>query len=317
MSEFVVITGLSGAGRSQAADDLEDLGWFVIDNLPTELIPKVVELVAGPGLGDAAGRPGRRRRRPPRRAAARASTALRASGRPGARSCSSRPAPTCSSAATRAPAAATRCSAAGEGLAEAIERERALLEPVKAEADVVVDTTDLNVHELHDRIVGLFGEDDADAGMQTARRVLRLQARPARRRRRGARLPLPAQPALGGGAAPADRPRRAGARATCSASPPPVSFLDHLDGLLDLLLPAYVAEGKAYLTLAFGCTGGRHRSVVIAEEVAELPARPRARADRGATATSTSESTARTGTRRPDLLGWPDSTHDPRSSTRT
>ena len=48
MSEFVIITGLSGAGRSQAADDLEDLGWFVIDNLPTELIPKVVELVRTP-----------------------------------------------------------------------------------------------------------------------------------------------------------------------------------------------------------------------------------------------------------------------------
>ena len=47
-------------------------------------------------------------------------------------------------------------------------------------------------------------------------------------------------------------------------------FLDHLDGLLALLLPAYVAEGKAYLTLAFGCTGGRHRSVAIAEAVAEL-----------------------------------------------
>ena len=47
-------------------------------------------------------------------------------------------------------------------------------------------------------------------------------------------------------------------------------FLEHLDGLLDLLLPAYVAEGKAYLTIAFGCTGGRHRSVVIAEAVAGL-----------------------------------------------
>ena len=57
--------------------------------------------------------------------------------------------------------------AAGEGLAEAIERERALLEPVRAEADVVVDTSNLNVHELHDRIVGLFGEADLDAGMQT------------------------------------------------------------------------------------------------------------------------------------------------------
>ena len=52
--------------------------------------------------------------------------------------------------------------------------------------------------------------------------------------------------------------------------PAAAEFLEHLEGLLDLLLPAYVAEGKAYLTIAFGCTGGRHRSVVIAEAVAEL-----------------------------------------------
>ena len=67
MSEFVIITGLSGAGRSQAADGLEDLGWFVIDNLPSELIPKVVELVRAPSSATPAGGARRRRRRPQRR----------------------------------------------------------------------------------------------------------------------------------------------------------------------------------------------------------------------------------------------------------
>ena len=160
--------------------------------------------------------------------------------------------------------------APGEGLAEAIEHERALLEPVRAEADVVVDTSNLNVHELHDRIVGLFGEADLDAGMQT--RVVSF----------GYKHGLPVdvdvvldcrflpnphwveelRPQTGlddAGARLRARPagRRRVPRSTSSA-------------LLDLLLPAYVAEGKAYLTIAFGCTGGRHRSVVIAEEVAEL-----------------------------------------------
>ena len=138
----------------------------MIDNLPTELIPKVVELVRAPGsetprVALVVGAGARHAeliaapRGPPRTSGA-------ASG-----SCTWRPARTCSSGATRAPAAAIRSMVPGEGLAEAIERERDLLEPVRAEADVVVDTSNLNVHELHDRIVGLFGEADLDAGMQT------------------------------------------------------------------------------------------------------------------------------------------------------
>ena len=67
---------------------------------------------------------------------------------------------------------------------------------------------------------------------------------------------------------PLTRPRRRRCAPTCSASPSTGEFLDDLDGLLRLLLPAYVTEGKCYLTVAFGCTGGRHRSVVIAEEIA-------------------------------------------------
>jgi UPF0042 nucleotide-binding protein len=267
MSEFVIITGLSGAGRSQAADGLEDLGWFVIDNLPSELIPKVVELVRSPGSAT------------PRVALVVGAGAHHADLLPGL-------------AAMRASGARVRqlyldastevlvrryestrrrhpLLATGEGLAEAIDRERALLEPVKAEADVVVDTTELNVHQLHDRILGLFGEDRPDGGMQT--RVVSFGYKQG--------LPVDVDVVLDCRFLPnphwveALRPQTgldAAVRDYVLDQDAAREFLRHLDGLLALLLPAYVAEGKAYLTLAFGCTGGRHRSVAIAEAVAGL-----------------------------------------------
>ena len=265
MSEFVIITGLSGAGRSQAADDLEDLGWFVIDNLPSELIPKVVELVRSPvsstpKVALVVGAGANHDELLPELATLRASGArvrqlyLEASTEVLVRRYES--------SRRRHP-----LLVAAEGLGDAIERERARLQPVRAEADVVVDTSDLNVHELHDRIVGLFGEDEADGGMQT--RVVSF----------GYKHGIPVdvdlvidcrflpnphwvedlRPLTG-----MDRPVRTYVLEQAIAP----GFLEHLDGLLGLLLPAYVAEGKAYLTVAFGCTGGRHRSVVVAEEVA-------------------------------------------------
>jgi UPF0042 nucleotide-binding protein len=155
----------------------------------------------------------------------------------------------------------------GEGLAEAIERERGLLEPVKAGADVVVDTSALNVHELHDRIVGLFGEDHPDATMQI--RVVSFGYKHG--------LPTDVDVVLDCRFLPNPhwveelRPQTgldAPVRRYVLEQDAAVEFLDRLGDLLDLLLPAYVAEGKSYLTIAFGCTGGRHRAVAIAEEVA-------------------------------------------------
>ena len=89
--------------------------------------------------------------------------------------------------------------------------------------------------------------------------------------------------------------------------PAAAEFLGHLDGLLDLLLPAYVAEGKAYLTIAFGCTGGRHRSVAIAEEVAELLRAAGLRPRRWSTATSSKVTdAAELEPDRPICSDWPD-----------
>lgn len=267
MSEFVIITGLSGAGRSQAADDLEDLGWFVIDNLPTELIPKVVELVRAPSTET------------PRVALVVGAGAHHAELLPNLNALAATGARVRQlylEASTEVLVRRYESSrrrhpllVAGEGLAEAIERERALLEPVRERADVVVDTSNLNVHELHDRIVDLFADEHPDAGMQT--RVVSFGYKHG--------LPLDVDIVLDCRFLPnphwvddlrpltgLDDPVRRYVLSQTAAT----ELLTRLDDLLGLLLPAYVAEGKSYLTLAFGCTGGRHRSVAIAEEVAGI-----------------------------------------------
>jgi RNase adapter protein RapZ len=267
MGEFAVITGLSGAGRSLAADDLEDLGWFVIDNLPPELVPKVVELAQTPG-----------------------SQVQRVALVMGTGHYQDEILPTLAwlrSAAARVRVVFLEASTDtlvrrydstrrrhplpgddGSGhLAPAIERERLLLQPVRDEADIIIDTSDLNVHELRRRMHTLFGEDDDESAMQTT--VLSFGYKHG--------LPLDAdlvfdcrflpnphwvdelRPQTG-----RDAPVREYVLGQRAAS----QFLENVDAMFDQLLPAFVAEGKAYLTIAFGCTGGRHRSVAIAEEVA-------------------------------------------------
>ena len=134
-------------------------------------------------------------------------------------------------------------------------------------ADLVIDTTDLNVHQLKARLRELFGPEGSDGGMQTAITSFGYKHG----------LPLDVDIVLDCRFLPNpywveglrhqtglddDGP---GVRARHSLTQ---DFLARLDDLLDLLLPAYAAEGKSYLTIAFGCTGGQHRSVAMAEEVA-------------------------------------------------
>jgi UPF0042 nucleotide-binding protein len=264
VNEFVVITGLSGAGRSQAADILEDLGWFVIDNLPPTLIPKVAELAEAPGSDIAkvvlvvgigpyheAVLPALEdlRRQSPRVRIlfleANTDVLVRRY----------------ESTRRRHPMATDR------SLAAAIDAERALLESVKANADVVVDTSDLNVHQLRDRVVDLFGDDEGTPAMQTT--VLSFGYKHG--------LPLDTDLVIDCRFLP--NPHWVEDLRPLTGLDEPVrryvldqevtaEFLDELAGLLRLLMPAYVTEGKSYLTIAFGCTGGRHRSVAIAQEIA-------------------------------------------------
>jgi UPF0042 nucleotide-binding protein len=265
MSDFVVITGLSGAGRSQAADHLEDLGWFVIDNVPAALVPKLAELVADPGsTHDRAAlvmRSGdyEEEIRP-------ALDALRASAQ--------RVRVLFLDASTdvlvrRYEGTRRRHPIAGATLEESIERERTMLELLKAEADVVLDTTDLNVHQLRGWIVELFAADSPDAGMQVS--VVSFGYKHG--------LPLDVDLVFDCRFLPNPhwvdelRPltgRDAAVREYVLGQPETAEFLDELDGMFTLLLPGFIREGKSYLRIALGCTGGRHRSVVIAEELARL-----------------------------------------------
>ena len=268
MNEFVVIAGLSGAGRSQAADILEDLGWFVIDNLPPALIPKVSELAQAPGTSIAkvvlvvGTGPYHEQVLPSLQALRAQSERLRVIFLEASTDVLVR---RYEGTRRRHPLSSEQTQ---QSLAEAIESERSLLEGVKAEADVVVDTSSLNVHELRARVLGLFDDEDAPL-MQTTivsfgyKHGLLIDTDLVIDCRF---LPNPYWVEDLRDLTGLDEPVRdyvLGQDAT-------EDFLDRLLDLLALLLPAYVNEGKSYLTVAFGCTGGHHRSVAISERVAEL-----------------------------------------------
>lgn len=271
VTDVLVITGLSGAGRSQAADDLEDLGWFVVDNLPTALVAQVVEMARQPGdahhqlclvVGNAsqqADMVGMLRN-------------LRDSGH--------RVRVLFLDASTGSLVkryGATRRrhpldleggqSSSESGIAAVIQRERELLQPVKAEADLVIDTSDLTVHQLKARLVELFGPSSPTDTLQIGivsfgfKHGLPLDVDLVFDVRF---LPNPywdenLRPLSG-----LDEP----VRNHVLENPLALTFLAKLEDMLETLLPAYVGEGKSYLSIAIGCTGGQHRSVAIAERLA-------------------------------------------------
>jgi UPF0042 nucleotide-binding protein len=266
MTEFVVICGLSGAGRSEVADDLEDLGWFVIDNVPPPLVPKLGELGASPGTADRIALVVRTADYETEVAPSLAG--LRATGirvRILYLECAT------DVLVRRYDTTRRRHPLAGptDSVGEAIDREREMLQPLKETADVVVDTSELNVHQLRDRIVELFGRESPHSGLQTS--IVSFGYKHG--------LPLDVDLVLDCRFLPNPhwvdelRPltgREPAVRDYVMDQPETREFLDRLDALLDLLLPAYAKEGKTYLTIAVGCTGGRHRSVVLAEEIASL-----------------------------------------------
>jgi len=263
VSSFVVIAGLSGAGRSSAANTLEDLGWMVMDNLPAVLIPKMVELAGSPGstterlalvVGAA----------PHQDDIATMIEGLRA-GIPALRVLFLDSAT--ETLVRRYEATRRRHPFSGTGtLAEAIDAERDALEPVRATADVVVDTTDLNVHQLRGRILDLF-----DAGDERTMRVTVVSFGFAHGIPRDVDMLIDCRFLPNPHWVDELRPLSgldASVREYVMAQPVTSEFLCRLEALLELLLPSFVYEGKSYLSLAFGCTGGRHRSVTVAEHFA-------------------------------------------------
>ena len=264
MADILLITGLSGAGRSGAAAVLEDLGWYVIDNLPVSLIDTIVELVSKPGsdierLALVAGR-----QQPellPKVSALRGAghrvrlLFLDASD---------------TALVKRYDATRRKHPLDGEadGLLEAIQLERSVLEPVKAGADLVIDTTELNIHQLKAKLLAAFDDATDDHRLQIAvesfgfKHGLPLDADIVMDVRF---LPNPhwedhLRPLTGHDPAVRDFVLE---RAQAS------DFLDRFEGLMLSLLPSYETEGKSYLTVAIGCTGGRHRSVAVAEELSQ------------------------------------------------
>jgi UPF0042 nucleotide-binding protein len=261
--EVAVISGLSGAGRSTAAKCLEDLGWFVVDNLPPELIATMVDL-------------GARSRGAVTRIAvvldvrSRAFTEdlaavikdLDAKGyRPRVLFLEAGDA-----ALIRRYEANRRAHPLqGEGrLADGLAAERALLGPLRHEADLVIDTTDLTVHQLRERIEEAFPQVRRTASMT----VLSFGYKYG--------LPLDADLVIDMRFLPnpfwipelreLDGTDQRVADYVLSQQGA-TEFLDRYLAILDVVGAGYQREGKRYLTLAVGCTGGKHRSVAVAEEL--------------------------------------------------
>ena len=266
MTDILVVTGLSGGGRSQAADSLEDMGWFVVDNLPVVLIDKVVELSGEAGgeisklclvVGNARQQAG----------VLGAISTLRNEGH--------RVRIVFLEATTRELVRrdeATRrkhpLSDGTSGLEEVIEKERGAIGEVKAAADIVIDTTGLNVHQLKSQLSALFGAEDLKDALQIS--VMSFGFKHG--------VPIDVDMIFDVRFLPNPhwdeelRPQSGLDQAVKDyvfSSPLAREFLDHVEGLLALILPAYVAEGRSYLTIGIGCTGGRHRSVAVAGNLAE------------------------------------------------
>ncbi len=262
---LVVITGLSGAGRSTAAKCLEDLGWFVVDNLPPGLLDTMVELgsrSAGTITKIAAVVDVRSRgftsdlqgalAALERRGAELQVVFLEAADDELVRRFENvrRPHPLQGDAR----------------IIDGIARERELLRDVRGEADLVLDTTRLNVHELRAKIVAAFADVD-EPGLRAT--VMSF----------GYKYGLPVDADLVVDCRFLPNPhwipelrgltgRDSEVRDYVLQQPGAREFLDGYEKLLRIVVDGYRNEGKRYMMLAIGCTGGKHRSVAIAEELA-------------------------------------------------
>jgi len=262
--DLVVVTGMTGAGRSTAAKELEDLGFYVVDNLPPQLVADVVALVDGSrgvlqpiavvvdvrsgsffaGLREvlAHGTTGRRTTLVfleanddvlvRRQEAARRPHPLQAGGR----------------------------------LLDGLGRERVVLGDLRSEADLVIDTSNLNVHQLTDKMAEAFGTEHTTAMKATVvsfgfKYGIPVDADVVADMRF---LPNPhwvpeLRPLTGRDEAVADY---------VMARPEAQEFLEKYVDLIRTVVAGYLREGKRFMTVAIGCTGGKHRSVAMTEEIA-------------------------------------------------
>jgi UPF0042 nucleotide-binding protein len=264
---FIVVTGLSGAGKSHAIRTLEDLGYFCVDNLPLALIPTFAALTVGRDRQIRRGavvvdiRGGRELSRFPsmyrklrrQRGLRVALIFLEAEDRILLRRFSE----------TRRPHPLAPHRSAAEGLRE----ERRQLQAIRVLADRIVDTSRLSVHELRRAILGLAA--GSKAGPPLAVNIVSF----------GFKHGVPPDADLVFDVRFLPNPHFVTDLRPLTGLNPRVSrfvlrapsakrFIRLTTSLLRFLVPEYIAEGKAYLTIAIGCTGGRHRSIVVAEALA-------------------------------------------------
>jgi RNase adapter protein RapZ len=262
---FTLITGLSGAGRSEVARSLEDLGFFVVDNLPPALLSKMAELTMRPGS--------------PTRVAivvdarggvffselSKALEDLRALQRE-ARIVFLEASD--EDLVRRYEATRRRHPLApADRVVEGIRKERQILAQLRGDADLVIDTSGLTPHELRDRVRDAFAGGPPEAGLQVSIVSFGFKYGSPR----DADLVIDVRFLPNPHWVPELRPHPGtdpAVRDYVRGSDLYAPFLERLEGLLEVTLPGYVAEGKSYLTIAIGCTGGHHRSVVVAEELA-------------------------------------------------
>ncbi|HEY3523715.1 MAG TPA: RNase adapter RapZ [Candidatus Limnocylindrales bacterium] len=262
----VIVTGLSGGGKTAAAKLFEDLGYSVVDNLPGELLPDLAELVSDD---------------PDRFARVAIVLDVRSGNAPVAFA-AMRGAlegrgirPQVFFLEARDDILVRRFSetrhrhplSAGRGIVSSIRAERRLLDPVRDQADVVVDTSDLSLRELRERLFSQIGP-----AVKPDRLAVQLISF-------GFKHGVPIEADLVFDVRfmtnpfyIADLRPLSGltdeVRTFVLDQPPATRFLDFLHDFLDFAVPNYVAEGKTRLTIAIGCTGGFHRSIVISEELA-------------------------------------------------
>jgi RNase adapter protein RapZ len=261
--ELLILTGMSGAGRSTVAHALEDLGWYVVDNLPPALLPSLAEqnLETHAALAVVVDVRGGKFFDELNNSLAKLKAAsvpyrllfLDASDQALVQRFES----------TRRP----HPLQAKDRIVDGIARERAKLEEIRAQADVVIDSSNLNVHQLEKRTSEIFA-----AGMLASLRINVLSF--------GYKYGIPVDSDLVLDCRFIPNPHWIPELRPLNGLDAPVSekvlgsegvadFVKSYVGVVKQMIPGYFREGKKYVTIAIGCTGGKHRSVAIAEEIAK------------------------------------------------
>ena len=261
--ELVILTGLSGSGKLSALKTFEDLGYYSVDNLPLELVSRFADLVRQSTEIERAAlvvdvREGMRLDEFPallkkvRRVLPTRVVFLEASDDALVRRFSE----------TRRPHPLGR----GNTVVKSIRAERKRLDPIRNVADIVLDTTKFNVHDLRAHVNAQFERDESDRNLTISSNSF------------GFKNGVPAEADLVFDVRFLPNPHFVPEFRKLTGKHPKVAkyvrefpqtaeFLDKTADMLKFLLPHYIKEGKSYLTVAFGCTGGQHRSVFIAEEM--------------------------------------------------